>query len=144
MCPSLYRTEHFLTGRKGLESCGPATQWKTGRTTKTGINGKNVENLPRSKMGKKWPKNTEKMENRANFPFFRYFSAIFFPFSIGASFPRFSHFFPIFVVRPVFHCVAGPHDCKRRAKRRREKGRTGWPAKRAKRKKGRVRTNQVI
>ena len=23
--------------------------------------------------GKKWPKNTEKMENRANFPFFRHF-----------------------------------------------------------------------
>ena len=62
--------------------------------------------------GKKWPKNTEKMENRAFFPFFRYFSAIFSPFSIGANFPRFSHFFPIFVVRPVFHCVAGPHDCK--------------------------------
>ena len=70
-----------------------------------------MENLPRSKMGKKWPKNTEKMGNWPDFPFFLYFSAIFPPFSIGANFPRFSHFFPSFVFRPVFHCVAGPHDC---------------------------------
>ena len=62
-------------------------------------------------MGKKWQKNTEKMEYWPDFPFFRYFFAIFFPFSVGANFPRFSYFFPIFVVRPVFHCVAGPHDC---------------------------------
>ena len=39
-------------------------------------NEKNVENLPRPKMGKKWPKNAEKMENWPDVPFFRHFSAI--------------------------------------------------------------------
>ena len=55
------------------------------------------------KNGRKIPK---KMENRPDFPFFRYFSAIFPSFDRG----KFSTFFfsPIFVVRPTFHCVAGP------------------------------------
>ena len=83
-----------------------------------------MENGLNDKNGKKWEKrgkfapieNGKKMvekyrkktENRANFPFFRYFSAIFSHFRSGQIF----HVFPIFVVRPVFHCVAGPHDCK--------------------------------
>ena len=40
-----------------LQSCRAATQRKNGPNTK---NRKSVENSPRSKMGKKWPKNTKK------------------------------------------------------------------------------------
>ena len=109
----------------GLQLCGPPTQWKTGRTTGMGKNCEKRGRFAPIENGKKWPKNTEKMENWCDFPFFRYFSAIFFPFSIGADFPRFSHVFPIFVVRPVFHCVAGPHDCKIRGESAQNK--SGWP-----------------
>ena len=82
-----------------LQSCGAGARWKTGQTQNIGKKG---ENWPRSKVGKKWPKNTKKMENRAKFPFFRIFSA-FFPHSRPApSFSAiFSHSFPIFGVRPV-------------------------------------------
>ena len=57
--------------------------------------GKAVDNLPRSKMGKKWPKNTEKMENRVNFSMFSAFLGHLSPFSIRANCPRFFPFFPI-------------------------------------------------
>ena len=77
-----------------LQSCGPATQWKTGRTTKMGKNGKNVENLPRLKMGKKWPKNTEKMAISARFSIFSVFFGHFFPIFDRGKFSTF--FFPIF------------------------------------------------
>ena len=84
---------------------------ENGPNDKTGekIGNKKLENLLRSKMENKMAEKYRKMENRANF-LFRHLSAIFSPFLIGAStiFP----FFPLFVVRPVFHCVAGPHDFK--------------------------------
>ena len=74
---------------------------------------KNVKHLPRS--NENWKKMAEKYRKNgklARFSIFSVFFGHFFPFSIGANFPRFPIFFPIFVVRPVFHCVAGPHDCK--------------------------------
>ena len=96
----------------GCNRAGLLHNGKRAERQKWGKSGKNMENLPRLKMGKKWPKNTEKMENWPDFPFFWYFSAIFSPFSIWADFPCFSRFFSHFVVRPVFHCVAAPHDRK--------------------------------
>ena len=97
-----------------LQSCGPATQWKTGRTTKMGKNGKIVENLPRSKIfWKKWPKNTKKWKIGLIFHFSVFFGH-FFPIFDRGKFSTIFPFLPIFVVRPVFHCVAGPHDCNPR------------------------------
>ena len=82
------------SARISLQSCGPATQWKTGRTTKKGKKWENRGKFAPIENGKKMAKKYRK-------------------FSIAANFPRLSHFcFPIFVVRPIFHCVAGPHDCK--------------------------------
>ena len=93
-----------------LQSCGPATQWKTGRTTKMGKKWENRGKFAPIENGETWPKNTKKMGNRANFPFFSVFFGHFFPISDRGKFSRFSHFFPFFVVRPVFHCVAGPQN----------------------------------
>ena len=92
-----------------LQSCGPASQWKTGRTTKMGKHGKFAPIENGKNMAEKYRKNGKS----GQCSIFSVVFGHFFPFSIGANFPRFSHFFPIFVVRPVFHCVAGPQDCKR-------------------------------
>ena len=62
-------------------------------------------------MGKKWPKNGEKMGFGVIFPFFRHFGAIFSPFRAEGHFlyiflaPIFSHFwisarFPFYTRRP--------------------------------------------
>ena len=109
----LQRKIALKTLQFGLQSCGPATQWKTGRTTKMGKKReKRGKFAPIEDGEKKWPKSTEKMENWPDFPFFRSFSAIFSHFRSGQIFHVFPIFVPHFVVRPVFHCVAGPHDCK--------------------------------
>ena len=61
-----------------------------------------------SENGKKIAENTPKNGKSGQFSFF----SVFFPiFSIGANFPRFSHFSPFFFVWPVFDCVPDPHDC---------------------------------
>ena len=61
-----------------LQSYGPATQWKTGRTTKMGKKGKNVENLSRSRMGKNGRKIQKKWKIGPIFHF-SVFSSHFFP-----------------------------------------------------------------
>ena len=84
-----------------------------------------MENGPNDIRGKKWEKRGKfapiengekmaekyrKMENRANFPLSLFFGH-FFPIFDRGKFSTFFPFFPTNVVRPVFHCVAGPHDC---------------------------------
>ena len=79
-----------------------------------------MENGPNDINGKKWEKTWKICPDRkwgkngrsGQFSIFSVFFGIFSHFRSGANFPRFSPFFsPFFVVRPVFHCVAGPHDC---------------------------------
>ena len=68
-------------------------------------NGKIVENLPRLNMGKKWPKNTKKKWKIGPiFHFFRYFSAIFPHFRLGANFHDFPIFFPFLSFGPFSLC----------------------------------------
>ena len=81
-----------------------------------------MENGPNDKNGKKmgrtwkicpdrkWGKMAEKHRKNGKSGRFSIFSPSF----DRGKFSTFFPFFPIFVIRPVFHCVAGPHDCKPR------------------------------
>ena len=91
-------------------------------TMENGPNDKNGKKTWNSCPDRKWGKNGRKIPKKWKigpiFHFFRYFSAIFSHFRSGQIF----HVFPIFspflsFVRPVFDCVAAPHDCN------------AWPAK---------------
>ena len=84
-CELLFALASKFGSRQNLYSIGPLGGEKMGEKR-----GKfaPIEN------GKKWLKNTTKMENWPYFPFFGgIFSSCFFPFRIGANFPRFSHIF---------------------------------------------------
>ena len=66
-------------------------EWKTGRNPKWEKIGQKIENGPRPEMGKKWPKNGEKM----GFYFFLPFLGHFFPISGRGPFSVFfANFFP--------------------------------------------------
>ena len=88
-----------------LQSCGPATQWKT---TKMGKNGKNVENLSRSKMGKKWPKNCEKNGRSGQSFIFSVFFGHFFPIFDRDKFSTCFSFFPPFCRSARFPLCSRP------------------------------------
>ena len=69
--PHTFCTPHIMAqtikSASWLESCNRAGLLHNGKRAerqKWEKNGKTVENLPRSKMGKKWRKNTERMINR--------------------------------------------------------------------------------
>ena len=85
----------------------PGIEWKTGRNPKMGKIGQKIENGPRPKMGKKWPRNGQKMGFGVIFLFFRYFWAIFSPCRAEGHFLFFGQFLPIFGFRPVFHSIPG-------------------------------------
>ena len=80
-----------LRSTEGLQLCGPATQWKTGRTTKMGKIWKICPDQNWEKM--------EKMENWPDFPFFGIFGH-FFPTFARGKFSMFSHFFPFLPFGP--------------------------------------------
>ena len=86
-----FRRQIKLCNRAGLLQNG-----KRAERQKWEKNGKVVENLPRSKMGKKWPKNTEKNGKSARFSIFSVFFGHFFPIfdrgKFSTIFPFFSHF----------------------------------------------------
>ena len=76
-----------ISNRAGLAHSG-----KRAELQKLKKEGKNVENLSRSKMGKK-DREIPKPGKSARFPIFRYFLAVFLPLLSGANFPHFP-FFP--------------------------------------------------
>ena len=104
-----------------LQSCGPGTQWKNRPNDKHGKLGKTWKICPDRNWRKHGCKIPKKWRIGPIFHFFgvfRHFFSIFRPFFFcphfqsGQIFHVFPIFSPFFVVRPVFHCVPGPHDCK--------------------------------
>ena len=104
--PARYRGPMFSSASKSplrLQSCGAATQWKTGQ--------EKIWKKKEIRPDRKWGKNGRKIWknfNRANFSFF---SAMCSKFSIQANFPRLSQFFSHFWCSVRFHCLLAPHDC---------------------------------
>ena len=115
--------------KSGTKKNSPRIKFSGQTCNRAGLlhNGKRAE---RRKMGKKWEnrgkfapienggKMAEKYRKNGKSGLIFHFVGIFRPFfphfRSGQIFHDFPIFSPFFVVRPVFHCVAGPHDCKAR------------------------------
>ena len=79
----------------GLRARPPGIEWKTGRNPKMGKKiGQKIKNGPRPEMGKKWPKNGEKIEKWPQIPFFSAFLGHFSHFGPRAIFYFLANFFP--------------------------------------------------
>ena len=95
----------------GQAQAGARSSWeREGKLcflAKMGKIGQKIENSPRPEVGKKWPKNGEKIEKWPQIPFFRHFWAIFSPFRAEGLFFFFGQFFPTFGFPPVFHSMPG-------------------------------------
>ena len=81
-------------------------EWKTGRKREMGKKSQKIENGPRPKVGKKWPRNGGKIENNPKSQSMSPFFGHFFLMSGRGPFLFFSQFFAIFRFRPVFHSAA--------------------------------------
>ena len=95
-----------LQSNLGCNRAGPVHM-----SMENGPNGKKWENRGKFgpiENGDKMAEKYFKKGNRPDFPFFFLFGHFFPVFDR----PRFSTVFPFFPIRPVFHCVPGPHDCK--------------------------------
>ena len=120
--PNFFGPDILRWGAQKREGVGAK---KFGMSLETKVNklfrGKRVEKNTKE-MGKaskicpnrKWEKMAEKSRKKMEIHFFGIFRPFFPIFDQGKFATFFPCFFLIFVVRPVFHCVAGPHDCNSR------------------------------